>query len=924
MRKHILLTVVLAAFVMIGSISAQDLFFSEYIEGSSNNKALEIYNPTDATVDLTGYMMKGTANDASDWEFDYTFPEGAEIAAGDVYVIVDNDADAALQDVADYITTGFDVSFNGNDARGLFKITESDTVLIDLVGDPNNPDGSDYEVAGVADGMGEHTLVRKNSVTTGNTDWAASAGTNADDSEWEVFDQDYFDDLGQHTVGATEVNVTFQVDMSIWIKKGMFDPITQEVRVTGDLVEPNWDPAQAPVLADEDSNYVYTTTLQLEAGDYEYKYLIGAAWGKDELQGQPNRALTVGTSDSTLDKVYFDNQSAINFPDAPEGQVNLMLSVNMTRQDQIGEFDPASDTVRVTGDLVDPAWTPAEAPILTDEDGNLVYTTTVQVDESASYEYKYLIGSEWGRDELQGQPNRAITVTTNDTALYPVYFDNEPYVPGEVGGDSVDVTLQVNMRVQILEGQFDPTSDVVRTAGSFQGWSPSTSPDMLDDDGDSIYVQTYQMPAEAEVQYKFLIGTDWGQDEAENRILNTGTEDMVVDPVYFDNDSVVTDLSDGSITFTVKMDVMEEIGIFDPENDSLQIRASFNGWNDSNPDMTFMEQYFLDPNEWFLEVTFEATGVGDVQFYKYFVDKADEETIWTDGYERPLSQGGGNRDVPFEGTFEQEVDPIYYEDVHPEWVIEDGKNVEVTFHVDMKPAMDPAIQAVPFNPENDTLYWINEQPTFTASQGWEDTDNMQVLQLTDTEGDSIYSGTLNVTTPSFNAFEYRYAYFTGSEWFHEPSGFGDFAYRVRYVGQDEARSFPVIPWDMPMDTWTNSEDKSDAQEVDPYESYVTDIEDDIAVQKPKTYKLNQNYPNPFNPETKISYELPERAKVKLTVYNLLGQKVRTLVDGYASSGTHVVQWKGLDDNGSQVASGVYFYKLESKEFSSVKKMILMK
>ncbi len=181
-----------------------DLFFSEYVEGSGSNKALEIFNPTDTVVDLSGYMMKGTANNATDWEYEYYFPEGATIAPKDVYVIVDDAADQALKDVADWITTGYEVGFNGNDARGLFKITATDTILLDVVGDPNNPGGNDYDVAGITGATKDHTLIRKPSVLTGNPDWASSAGTNADDSEWIVEPQDYIADLGQHTYGVSE------------------------------------------------------------------------------------------------------------------------------------------------------------------------------------------------------------------------------------------------------------------------------------------------------------------------------------------------------------------------------------------------------------------------------------------------------------------------------------------------------------------------------------------------------------------------------------------------------------------------------------------------------------------------------------------------------------------------------------------------
>ncbi len=176
-----------------------DLFFSEYVEGSSNNKALEIYNPTNSSINLSGYVLKGSSNDATNWENTYTFPDGAAIPAHDVYVIVDDQANAAILAVADWVSTGYECGFNGNDARGLFRVVGTDTTLIDIIGTPNNPDALNYDVAGVTGATAEHTLIRKASVTHGNTDWAASAGTTAENSEWEVHPQDYIANLGTHS-----------------------------------------------------------------------------------------------------------------------------------------------------------------------------------------------------------------------------------------------------------------------------------------------------------------------------------------------------------------------------------------------------------------------------------------------------------------------------------------------------------------------------------------------------------------------------------------------------------------------------------------------------------------------------------------------------------------------------------------------------
>ena len=93
---------------------------------------------------------------------------------------------------------------------------------------------------------------------------------------------------------------------------------------------------------------------------------------------------------------------------------------------------------------------------------------------------------------------------------------------------------------------------------------------------------------------------------------------------------------------------------------------------------------------------------------------------------------------------------------------------------------------------------------------------------------------------------------------------------------------------------------------------------------PTGFTLGQNYPNPFNPETEISFSLPEMMEVSLTVYNILGQEVRTLVSGEMEAGTHTIYWNGRDNAGNSVASGIYFYRLNTESFGRTNKMVLMK
>ncbi|MCK4371595.1 MAG: T9SS type A sorting domain-containing protein, partial [candidate division Zixibacteria bacterium] len=104
----------------------------------------------------------------------------------------------------------------------------------------------------------------------------------------------------------------------------------------------------------------------------------------------------------------------------------------------------------------------------------------------------------------------------------------------------------------------------------------------------------------------------------------------------------------------------------------------------------------------------------------------------------------------------------------------------------------------------------------------------------------------------------------------------------------------------------------------------TSVEDDHLATLPGTAQLHQNYPNPFNPTTTISFSLSRTTDVSLTVYNALGQKVKQLACARLPAGIHACEWDGSSDGGGSVASGVYFYRLQTGETSHSRKMLLLK
>lgn len=94
--------------------------------------------------------------------------------------------------------------------------------------------------------------------------------------------------------------------------------------------------------------------------------------------------------------------------------------------------------------------------------------------------------------------------------------------------------------------------------------------------------------------------------------------------------------------------------------------------------------------------------------------------------------------------------------------------------------------------------------------------------------------------------------------------------------------------------------------------------------QPESFQLHQNYPNPFNPTTTIRFSLPEATSITLRIYNSAGQLVKTLASGNMEAGYHSLPWNAVDESGSKVASGFYFYKLQAGSFTQVRKMLLLK
>ncbi len=110
----------------------------------------------------------------------------------------------------------------------------------------------------------------------------------------------------------------------------------------------------------------------------------------------------------------------------------------------------------------------------------------------------------------------------------------------------------------------------------------------------------------------------------------------------------------------------------------------------------------------------------------------------------------------------------------------------------------------------------------------------------------------------------------------------------------------------------------------PLQQLLTDVPEVATETIPETYRLHQNFPNPFNPGTTIRYELPATSQVSVVIYNVLGQKIRSLVDTIQPAGNYRIQWDGTNDLGEPVAAGVYFVSLKTDKLVLSRKMLLIR
>ncbi len=431
-------------------------------------------------------------------------------------------------------------------------------------------------------------------------------------------------------------------------------------------------------------------------------------------------------------------------------------------------------------------------------------------------------------------------------------------------------------------------------------------------------------------EYKFVVrhGETIGWEDSPNRTFTVPSADSTLHWVYFGNTAPNPNLPvEGQVVFGVDLSAFETIGLFDQaRGDTLWVFGDFNGWQNcrtENPDNCYM---FKEPGGTIFQapVALERPA-GIKQGYKYFLDFNDATFMEAFGTAPPSGweeghRTGVNREFEFMGG-QQRLDLAYFNDVTPNNVMPSGASVEVMFSLTMQEALDN--EAQPFMPGTDSVSIHLGDPIWAYSQGIEATDreNLHSLPLwdtvvlTDDDGDGTYTGSYTVNGPSYNIMTYRYMYGTKSTSIQEvgtdtrePG-----RNRVHFIPMNDDGSWPAT-YQLPMHSFKLTPGPL-PHEPNPHIS--TSIEQ--STELPEQIWLGSNYPNPFNPTTVIEFGLTRQANAQLHVYDLLGRRVATLVDGVLQAANYSVTF-----DASQLASGVYIYRLQTPDYSVTKQMMLVK
>jgi len=928
---------------------AQGLFFSEYVEGSSNNKAIEIFNGTGQAVDLTAYTVKLASNGGT-WSTTNILALTGTLAHNDVFVIANSQANATILGVSDATSTV--TYFNGDDALGLFQ---GDT-LIDIFGVYQNDPGTAWPVAGVADATLNHTLIRKPTVISGVTDWSIAAGTNADDSQWIVQAIDYITDLGVHTFtpgggnntatpvfnpggGAYTAPVSVTItcstpNSSIFYTTDGSTPNTASTPYSTPLnvstattlkaiaTAPGMDPsyvatavysfpvtvANLTVLRSSpaDGTTIYHVTgevvLTFKQTFRNQKYLQdgGAGILVDDLNGVISTVYNVGDGITGITGKISEYAGMLQFvptsnTPAASSTNNPIVPVVVSFDQMVNAFDTyESRVVKVLGvQFVTPTGNFANGTVYAcyDQDTDFNIRTTF-------YDVDYI--------------NTPIPSSPKDIVGIPNSRTDGNYFTPRLLADFIDPAGTVAAPV------FDPNGGVYLSPVSVSMTSATAGASIhytLDGSAPTAASTLYVSPitisttttlkaiavlpgspssgiTTATYSYPVTVSNLSAlRSAAINGLYRVQNEVLLSFKQSFRNQKFVQDdqagilIDDLNGVITTNYQVGDEIG------NVVGTLTEFGGMLQLVPAQDFGQAISTDNPVVPVPITIDQF-INSFEAYESrlvtigSVIFSNSESNYANGTVYPFTNVTATQTANFRATF-YDVD---YIGVHLQpWVIN--------------------ITGIP-NSRTDGTY-------FTA-RGLAD------FQINDELVPLVFAATVN--NPHSVSFEIG---FDAVNNVNIPVGLTGYKlYRNGSVIQVLPADLHVSHTDTTMPNGTSIYHATavyGAYESEPtadFEHIITSTDDPSA--PASVTRLKGNWPNPFNPSTTISFSLREASQTRVEIFNSKGQKVRTLLNDTKAAGDHSIVWNGKDDSGQELGSGIYFFRMQSGKYSSTRKMLLLK
>jgi photosystem II stability/assembly factor-like uncharacterized protein len=932
---------------------ATNLFFSEYVEGSSNNKALEIFNGTGQPVDLTQYSVKLGSN-GNQWSTSLTL--AGTLANNDVYIIANASASAAILALADVTSTV--TYYNGNDALGLFQGTN----LIDMLGVVGTNPGVAWPVAGVANAMLDHTLIRKPTVISPTTDWTASAGTNLDDSQWLVHPIDYIADLGVHTFtpaagnacatptfdppggiytspisvtlasatpgatiyytldGTTPTNASpiysnpIPVSAATTIKAfataaGMSDSFVATAVYTYPVIASNLAALRA-LPADNTTIYIVSgeviLTFKQIFRNQKYIQDASAAVLIDDLSGIITTVYNVGDGITGLTGKLSEFGGMLQFvptanPPAATSTGNVINPQVITLNDLVTGFEAyESELVKIMNcSFVNPAGIFANGTVYPINDTTADYgfrTSFYDVDyigQSVPTTPMDIVGIPNSRADgsyltsrssadiqtPQGEvpsptftPNPGmyydpIQVTISAVTGAVIHYTTNGTVPTEASPVYTDpININTTTTVKAIAVLNTQSSAVATAVYSFPVEVASLAALRQQTIGTTVYKVTGEVILTFKQAYR---NQKWLQDNTAGVMIDDFNG--IVTTVYNVGDGI-TGLTGTLIEYGGMLE-------FIPTQNPAAATSTSNAVVPQNVTMAqFISSFESFESEL---IMFEGATFNT------------PETVFANGTVYPITDGTDT--INFRTSF---YDVDYIGTTIPTTAMNligiansrtDGIYFTARSLADFAQGTfgPPELLSVVGILDNNVILTWAPGPVPVQNGNLRDWENLTALR--------VYRNNLLIATITDFVIEEMAFY----DDINVPGGEYDYYVTNVYFNQFESGPSNTV------------------------HVTITANDEEIIIPAEIT-ALNGNYPNPFNPQTTIRYSVKNPSLVNITVYNLKGEKVRTLVSESKANGFYSTVWNGKDDSGNTASSGVYLYRMMADGMVSTQRMLLVK